>query len=69
MSATSKTDLTEEEPMKTKNELAYFLTMRNIKKMLDDGIITRDEYKKMDEIFTNKYKPVLSKLPRDIDLI
>ena len=55
--------------MKTKKELAYFLTMKNIKKMLDDGIITKDEYKKMDEIFTNKYKPVLSKLPRDIDLI
>lgn len=55
--------------MKTKKELAYFLTMKNIKKMLDDGIITKDEYKKMDEIFTNKYKTVLSKLPCDIDLI
>ena len=55
--------------MKTKSEIAYFLTMRNVKRMLDEGIITKEEYKEMDEKFTKKYKPILSKLSCDIDLI
>lgn len=48
--------------MKTKDETIYLLSMRQAKKMLDEGIITKEEYETINKKMTNKYKPKLSKL-------
>ena len=58
--------MTEEEFNREKN---YLLTMRMAKKMLEAGIITTDEYGRLDKLFLDKYNPVLGRVYSELDLI
>ena len=44
------------------NELMYQITMSKVKKMLEHGLILKEEYDAIDTIFLNKYKPVFGTL-------
>ena len=41
------------------NEKMYQATMGMVRRMLSEGIISEEEYRQMDEIFLEKYSPVL----------
>lgn len=45
-----------------KNEKLYQTTMSVAKKMLSDGLITEEEYRQIDTIFIEKYRPVFGTL-------
>ena len=47
----------------------YQITMSMVKKMLADGLISKEEYTKIDIEMKEKYKPIFSTLFSDIDLI
>lgn len=51
-----------------RNEKLYQTTMHLARKMLDDGIISETEYRQIDTIFLEKYKPVFGTLFSDISL-
>lgn len=53
---------------KLKNEKLYQTTMLMARKMLSDGIISKEEYYRIDTIFTEKYSPTLGTLFSDISL-
>jgi len=44
------------------NELNYCLALRIIKKMLIKGLITDDEFKKIDRLNRNSFKPELAQI-------
>lgn len=44
------------------NECYYQTTMNIVRQMLDNGLITKDEYTKIDTIFIEKYRPILGSL-------
>ena len=48
-----------------RNEKLYQTTMHLARKMLDEGIITEEEYRRVDKIFLEKYKPVFGTLFSD----
>ena len=48
--------------MKLKNEIAYQITMKHLKDMLDKKIISKEEYNQMMDEFKEKYKPTISGL-------
>ena len=48
-----------------RNEKLYQTTMHIARKMLNDGIISEDEYRRVDKIFLEKYKPVFGTLFSD----
>lgn len=50
------------------NDVYYMTTMKFTKTLLKDGVITVDEYHEIEEIFKEKYKPVLGTLYSDISL-
>jgi hypothetical protein len=52
-----------------KQEKLYQITMSIAKKMLDDGLITKEEYTIIDTKMQEKYQPTLGTLFADIDLI
>ena len=52
-----------------RNEKLYQTTMHLARKMLEEGIISEEEYRQIDTIFTEKYKPTLGTLFADIDLL
>ena len=58
--------MTEEEFNREKN---YLLAMRMAKKMLEAGIVTTDEYRRLDKLFLDKYNPVLGRVYSELDLI
>ena len=70
MSATSRTDseaaMSKEE---MKREKLYQATMAMARSMLRQCLITEDEYRQIDTIFTEKYAPSSGTLFSDIDLI
>ena len=41
-----------------RNEKLYQATMSLVWKMLEDGIISEEEYRRIDAIFLKKYQPV-----------
>lgn len=41
------------------NEKAYQMTMSVVRSMLIHGIITRDDYNRINEMMTEKYSPIL----------
>ncbi len=45
-----------------RSEKMYQATMCMIKKLLQEGVITEDEYEELEDMFDQKYKPVLGKL-------
>lgn len=51
-----------------KREKLYQTTMFMTRKMLLDGIISKEEYHRIDTIFTEKYRPTLGTLFADISL-
>lgn len=51
-----------------RNEKLYQTTMHIARKMLADGAISEDEYRQIDTIFLEKYRPVLGALFSDIRL-
>ena len=51
-----------------RNEKLYQTTMHLARKMLDEGIISEEEYRQTDTIFLEKYKPVFGTLFSDISL-
>ena len=71
MLATSPTDSEVEAMSKEqmKQEKLYQITMSIAKKMLDDGLITKEEYTIIDTKMQEKYQPTLGTLFADIDLI
>ncbi len=58
--------MTEEE---FRNETAYSVTMTQVKKMLEMGFITIEEYWKINAKMKSKYHPVSDGLISEIDLI
>lgn len=51
------------------NEKLYQATMYIARKMLNEGLITEEEYRQIDTIFLEKYQPTLGTLFADIDLL
>lgn len=52
-----------------KNEKLYQTTMYIARQMLAEGLISEEEYRQINTIFTEKYKPTLGTLFADIDLL
>lgn len=52
-----------------KREKLYQITMSMAKRMLDDGLISKEEYAIIDTKMQEKYRPTLGTLFADIDLI
>ncbi len=52
-----------------KNELIFLMTMSSAKKMMLEGLITQEEYRKFDTIMQRKYRPKYGALFSDITLI
>ena len=52
-----------------RREKLYQITMSIVRKMLADGLISKEEYIKIDIEMKKKYKPIFSTLFSDIDLI
>jgi hypothetical protein len=46
------------------NELNYSLSVKFIQKMLDKGLITEDEFKKIDRLNRASFKPNLAQIMR-----
>ena len=72
MPATSQIDLMAVVVMSKeefKNEKLYQTTMHIARQMLAEGLISEEEYRQIDTIFTEKYKPILGTLFADIDLL
>ena len=51
-----------------RNEKLYRTTMHLARKMLEEGIISEEEYRQIDTIFLEKYNPVFGTLFSDISL-
>lgn len=51
-----------------KNEKLYQTTMHMVKRLLEDGAITEEEYRQIDTIFLEKYHPIFGTLLSDISL-
>lgn len=51
-----------------RKEKLYQTTMHIARKMLDGGIISEEEYRQIDTIFLDKYRPVFGTLFSDISL-
>lgn len=52
-----------------RNEKLYQITMHIARQMLAEGLISEKEYRQIDTLFTEKYKPILGTLFADIDLL
>ena len=52
-----------------KNEKLYQATMHIARMMFNEGLITEEEYRQIDTIFSEKYQPTLGTLFADIDLL
>lgn len=51
-----------------KRELAYEMTMLTVRKMVENGLISKEEYVEIESIFKEKYTPILGTLLSDISL-
>ena len=51
-----------------RSEKLYQATMSMARKMLHDGLITEEEYRQIDTIFLEKYRPIIGTLLSDISL-
>ena len=50
-----------------KSEAMYQATMHIAMKMVDEGIINDSDYRKVEDIFVEKYKPLIGKLFSSLD--
>jgi len=48
------------------NEKLYQTTMHIVRKLMQDGVISTDEYHQIDAIFIKKYRPFFGSLFSDI---
>ena len=55
--------------MDKQNEKMYQATMAMARSMLKRSLITKEDYRQIDTIFTEKYRPSLGTLFADIDLL
>ena len=55
--------------MDKQNEKMYQATMSMARSMLNRCLITEEDYRQIDTIFTEKYRPSLGTLFADIDLL
>lgn len=51
-----------------RNEKLYQTTMHIMRKMLSEGLVSLEEYRRVDKIFLEKYKPVFGTLFSDVAL-
>lgn len=51
-----------------RNEKLYQTTMHLARKMLEEGVVSEEEYRRIDTIFLDKYNPVFGTLFSDISL-
>ena len=51
-----------------RNEKLYLTTMHIARKMLTEGLISEEEYHRVDAVFLEKYKPILGTFFSDISL-
>lgn len=51
-----------------RNEKLYQTTMHMVRRLLEDGAITEEEYRQIDTIFLEKYHPIFGALLSDISL-
>jgi len=51
-----------------RNEKLYQATMSMVRRMLENGIINEQEYRQIDTIFLEKYRPVFGTLFSDTRL-
>ena len=49
-----------------RNERLYQTTMHIVRQILEQGIITEDEYREVEEIFLKKYRPVFGRIFSEI---
>jgi len=70
MSAISQTDLevAEMSEEQFKNEKMYMATMKMAKELIEKGTMSTEEYRQMDVVFREKYKPSRSVFLFDADL-
>lgn len=45
-----------------RNEAMYQTTMHIVRKMLKEGIISEEEYRQVNDVFLEKYRPILGGL-------
>ncbi len=50
------------------NEKMYQATMSIARKMLNQGVITEEEYGEVEAVFLEKYRPVLGRIFSDISV-
>lgn len=50
------------------NEMLYQTTMSMVRKMLRDGLISEEEYRQIDTMFIEKYRPKFGTLLSEISL-
>lgn len=48
------------------NEKLYQATMSMVRRMLEDGLISEEEYRQIDTIFLEKYRPLFGTLFAEI---
>ena len=53
---------------KGRREIVYQLTMKKAQEMLEQGLISKDEYAEFDTKMRQKYDPVIGNLFAEIDL-
>jgi len=52
-----------------RREIVYQMTMTAVRKMLEEGLILREEYEKFDTKMRQKYEPIFGRLFSDLNLI
>ena len=71
MIAILDTDLEENTVTKEegRREIAYQMTMNIAKKLMEEQMITREQYRRFDEIMQQKYKPIFGGLFTNLNLL
>ena len=71
MIAILDTDLEENTVTKEegRREIAYQMTMNIAKKLMEEQMITREQYRQFDEIMQQKYKPIFGGLFTNLNLL
>ena len=52
-----------------RKEIIYQMTMAAAKKMLEEGLITKEQYEQFDTVMRQKYEPVFGDLFTNINLL
>ena len=70
-SATSRIDLAviTVNEAEGRREIVYQMTMTLARKMVAEGMITKEEYKAFESKMQEKYKPIIGELITNIDLL